>query len=176
MNEKQTQQQHRQHFNLSESAKQMLEYLTAQRYPGKQRRQSQVVEDLIIETFSKEQATKSTISRQSVEIAEASSYTSSSSDRSDRRTNVRSMTGKRVFPAATRMKVVAESRSLYGEHATSTETATGRCSSCNHDVQEDWKYCIYCGEPLAHVCPQCGAPRLDVKGALFCFECGGFLE
>src|SRR5437763_10903453 len=47
-------QQHRQHFNLSETAKQMLEELTAQRYPGKQRRQSQLVEDLITEAFTKE--------------------------------------------------------------------------------------------------------------------------
>lgn len=46
---------HRQHFNLSESAKQMLEQLTTQRYPGRQRRQSQVVEDLITEAFTKEQ-------------------------------------------------------------------------------------------------------------------------
>jgi Double zinc ribbon/Clp amino terminal domain, pathogenicity island component len=53
MNARQSQ-QHRQHFNLSESAKQMLEELTAQRYPGKQRRQSQLVEDLITEAFMKE--------------------------------------------------------------------------------------------------------------------------
>jgi hypothetical protein len=49
-------QQHRQHFNLSETAKQMLEELTAQRYPGKQRRQSQLVEDLITEAFMKERS------------------------------------------------------------------------------------------------------------------------
>ena len=49
-------QQHRQHFNLSETAKQMLEELTAQRYPGKQRRQSQLVEDLITEAFIKERS------------------------------------------------------------------------------------------------------------------------
>jgi len=46
--------QHRQHFNLSDAAKQMLEELTAKRYPGKQRRQSQLVEDLISEAFAKE--------------------------------------------------------------------------------------------------------------------------
>lgn len=44
---------HRQHFNLSESTKHMLEELAAQRYPGKQRRQSQLVEDLITEAFTK---------------------------------------------------------------------------------------------------------------------------
>ncbi len=54
MDEKQKQ-QHRQHFNLSESAKQMLDELTAKRYPGRQRRQSQLVEDLITEAFGKEQ-------------------------------------------------------------------------------------------------------------------------
>ena len=53
MSEKQTQ-QHRQHFNLSEETKQKLEELTARRYPGKQRRQSQLVEDLITEAFAKE--------------------------------------------------------------------------------------------------------------------------
>lgn len=57
MDEKQSQ-QHRQHFNLSESAKHMLEELTAQRYPGKQRRQSQLIEDLITETFAKERNVK----------------------------------------------------------------------------------------------------------------------
>jgi len=45
-------QHHRQHFNLSESTKHMLEELAAQRYPGKQRRQSQLVEDLITEAFT----------------------------------------------------------------------------------------------------------------------------
>jgi len=49
-------QQYRQHFTLSESSKQMLEALTAQRYPGRQRRQSQLVEDLITEAFMKEQS------------------------------------------------------------------------------------------------------------------------
>ncbi len=53
MSEKPTQ-QHRQHFNLSEESKQKLEELTARRYPGKQRRQSQLVEDLITEAFAKE--------------------------------------------------------------------------------------------------------------------------
>ncbi len=55
MDSKQQQQQHRQHFNLSDAAKQMLEELTARRYPGKQRRQSQLIEDLITDAFSKEQ-------------------------------------------------------------------------------------------------------------------------
>src|SRR5579883_2721460 len=46
--------QHRQHMNLSDASKQMLEELAARRYPGKQRRQSQVVEDLIVEAWSRE--------------------------------------------------------------------------------------------------------------------------
>jgi hypothetical protein len=49
-------QQHRQHFNLSEEAKLKLEELTARRYPGKQRRQSQLVEDLIAEAFAEASA------------------------------------------------------------------------------------------------------------------------
>ncbi|MBO0783367.1 MAG: hypothetical protein J2P37_31525 [Ktedonobacteraceae bacterium] len=52
-------QQYRQHFTLSESSKQMLEALTTQRYPGRQRRQSQLVEDLITEAFMKEQSMNS---------------------------------------------------------------------------------------------------------------------
>lgn len=55
MDEKQSQ-PHRHHFTLSESTKQMLSALTAQRYPGRQRRQSQLVEDLITEAFMKEQS------------------------------------------------------------------------------------------------------------------------
>jgi hypothetical protein len=47
-------QQHSQHFNLSREAKQKLEQLTSKRYPGKKRRQSQVVEDLITQAFVKE--------------------------------------------------------------------------------------------------------------------------
>jgi hypothetical protein len=184
MNEKQTQ-QHRQHFNLSDSAKHMLEQLTAQRYPGKQRRQSQVVEDLIVEAFTKEQAISATTGEQGVEIAKASMHasdaynatdTSDRAERSDTPANVRSMMGKRAFSAMTSMKAVAEARSPYGGYSVPAQTNTGRCASCKHEVQEDWKYCIYCGNPLAHICSQCGAPRLDFKDALFCFECGNFLE
>ena len=52
MGEKQV--QHRQHFNLSEDARRKLEELTSIRYPGRQRRQSQLIEDLIAEAFAKE--------------------------------------------------------------------------------------------------------------------------
>lgn len=52
MGEKQA--QHRQHFNLSEDARRKLEELTAMRYPGRQRRQSQLIEDLIADAFAKE--------------------------------------------------------------------------------------------------------------------------
>jgi ATPase family associated with various cellular activities (AAA)/Double zinc ribbon len=46
------------------------------------------------------------------------------------------------------------------------------CPSCEREVQPQWKHCVYCGAPLAKVCPKCGALRADVEGAKFCFECG----
>ena len=49
-------QQHSQHFNLSGEVKQQLEQLTARRYPGKKRKQSQLIEDLITQEFAKEYA------------------------------------------------------------------------------------------------------------------------
>ena len=174
MDEKQTQ-QHRQHFNLSDSAKRMLEQLTAQRYPGKQRRQSQVIEDLITEAFSKEQASSSTVGEQGVARSDEADA-SNRSDRPAKPANVRSVAGKRAFSAITRMRAVAESNSPHGGYVVTAQTPRGRCVSCQHEVQEDWKYCIYCGDPLAHICSHCGAPRLDFKDALFCFECGNFLE
>jgi transcription antitermination factor NusG len=60
VDEKQT--QHRQHFNLSEDARRKLEELTARRYPGRQRRQSQLIEDLITEAFAKEKTMSSVAS------------------------------------------------------------------------------------------------------------------
>jgi predicted RNA-binding protein with RPS1 domain len=68
LSEKQTQ-QHRQHFNLSDETKQKLEELTARRYPGRQRRQSQLVEDLIMEAFEKERG-MSTVSTGGVQEPE----------------------------------------------------------------------------------------------------------
>ena len=46
------------------------------------------------------------------------------------------------------------------------------CLSCKYEVMANWKYCVYCGARLAHLCPNCGTPFLQVEEAIFCFECG----
>jgi hypothetical protein len=53
---------------------------------------------------------------------------------------------------------------------------TSFCLSCKRPVQLNWKHCVYCGASLARVCPNCGAPRPEIEGARFCFECGSPLE
>ncbi len=50
------------------------------------------------------------------------------------------------------------------------------CPSCKREVRANWKHCVYCGASLAKVCAKCKAPRPDVEGARFCFECGSELE
>jgi ATPase family associated with various cellular activities (AAA)/Double zinc ribbon/Clp amino terminal domain, pathogenicity island component len=46
------------------------------------------------------------------------------------------------------------------------------CLSCRNEVLTHWKYCVYCGARLAHFCPNCGTPFLQIEEARFCFECG----
>lgn len=46
------------------------------------------------------------------------------------------------------------------------------CLSCQYEVLAHWKYCVYCGARLAHNCPNCGTPFLQIEEARFCFECG----
>ncbi len=46
------------------------------------------------------------------------------------------------------------------------------CLSCQYEVLAHWKYCVYCGARLAHFCPNCGTPFLQIEEARFCFECG----
>ena len=53
---------------------------------------------------------------------------------------------------------------------------TSLCLSCKQPVQLNWKHCVFCGASLAKVCPKCGAPRPEIEGARFCFECGSPLE
>jgi predicted RNA-binding protein with RPS1 domain len=95
LSEKPTQ-QHRQHFNLSEEGKQKLEELTARRYPGKQRRQSQLVEDLITEAFAKERgmSTSSTGSQEPPDRLATATYEALNLSR--RRAS--SMQAKGVYP------------------------------------------------------------------------------
>ncbi len=50
------------------------------------------------------------------------------------------------------------------------------CPACKRPVQLNWKHCVFCGASLARACPKCGAPRPQIEGARFCFECGSSLE
>ncbi|MFL5591981.1 MAG: AAA family ATPase [Ktedonobacteraceae bacterium] len=49
---------------------------------------------------------------------------------------------------------------------------TKLCLSCRREGLSSWKYCIYCGALLVKACPVCGAPRIEVEGSRYCFECG----
>jgi hypothetical protein len=53
---------------------------------------------------------------------------------------------------------------------------SGLCPACKRPVQLNWKHCVFCGASLARACPKCGAPRPQIEGARFCFECGSPLE
>jgi hypothetical protein len=186
-------QQHRQHFNLSEAAKQMLEELTMQRYPGKQRRQSQVIEDLIIEAYTKsrnrsgipasisegayERAASSTNETHDLSQQEAVSLGAIPHSATRDATTLRSHhiakqatmgSDASTLSAGTTVaqRLVAEAGSAY------TATHQYHCSSCHREVLSDWKHCIYCGTPLTLRCAHCGAPKAEVAGARFCFECG----
>jgi len=55
-------------------------------------------------------------------------------------------------------------------------TSETLCPACGRTISPDWKHCTYCGTTLAKVCPNCGAPRPDIEGVRFCFECGSQLE
>jgi hypothetical protein len=52
----------------------------------------------------------------------------------------------------------------------------GLCPFCKRSVQAHWKHCVYCGKPLARVCPKCGTPQAEMEGVRFCYECGSPLE
>ena len=165
MDEKQTV-HHRQHFNLSESAKQMLEQLTTQRYPGRQRRQSQVIEDLIIEAFKKER-NMATVANEmqepepndwlAPETREALHLAQQEAQR---------MQATEVFPEHLLSGIIAQGN----------DKATRLCPSCKKETRANWKHCAYCGASLAKHCPHCGSPYPQVEGARFCFECGKPLQ
>lgn len=50
------------------------------------------------------------------------------------------------------------------------------CPRCKRSAQAHWKHCVYCGQLLSAVCSRCGAPRAEVEGVRFCYECGNPLE
>ncbi len=154
-------QQYRQHFNLSESAKQMLDELTARRYPGKQRRQSQLVEDLISEAFVKEQHGREDIVRG---ISEGQFM----SEVLERDRGAKKREG--IYLSTAQSLAVAEEKTGYAA------PQTHLCPACGHEVHALWKHCAYCGIFLALTCHYCGTPRAQGEDIHFCFECGRSLS
>ncbi|MGZ4133363.1 MAG: adenylate/guanylate cyclase domain-containing protein [Actinomycetota bacterium] len=47
------------------------------------------------------------------------------------------------------------------------------CTACGTDNDPTRKFCMECGEPLAHACPRCGS--LNPPQGKFCGECGAAL-
>lgn len=169
-------QQHRQHFNLSEAAKQMLEEMTARRYPGKQRRQSQFVEDLITEAFMKEYNV-SLLAADSVQAAQSSRAMNQLAGMVQQQDTSYSVLEEAYSVPTPLVKKVAETRKRYQsglELAPASQAS--HCRACKREIQPDWKHCVYCGASLILVCPTCGTPRADIVDARFCFECGDRLE
>ena len=48
------------------------------------------------------------------------------------------------------------------------------CFSCAREVDDQWKFCRFCGQSIAVDCPACGA-RSPVD-SLFCHECGASMS
>jgi len=152
-----TAQQHRQHFNLSDAVKKMLDELTAQRYPGKQRRQSQLVEDLIIEAFKKEYGS---------DYFGVANPQDGTEENVSRRVNRAEQKG--------RERITKETANVY-----KTQTEHGqhwRCPSCRRDVVTNWRFCVFCGGSLGYSCWRCNTLQPEMKDARFCFECGAQLK
>jgi hypothetical protein len=149
-------QQHRQHFNLSESAKQMLEELTAQRYPGKQRRQSQLIEDLVTEAFIKEHGMDTVTSMQNPDRFASSTLESLN------------MAQQEAFHKVSGHQQIKEETQNY----TAVSMTLSVCPSCKRKVQLGWKHCVFCGTSVAKICPKCATRGPQIEGVRFCFECG----
>lgn len=49
------------------------------------------------------------------------------------------------------------------------------CPACQRAVQSSWKYCVYCGGSLLHLCPACGSVQPDLPDARYCWTCGQLL-
>ncbi|MBE3558208.1 MAG: AAA family ATPase [Ktedonobacteraceae bacterium] len=72
-----------------------------------------------------------------------------------------------LHPTRFRQRVVLEDSIL---------TQARLCPACHSTVQAGWKYCMYCGTPLAKACPQCHALLPEIEEARFCCECGSTLR
>jgi double zinc ribbon protein len=188
LSEKQTQ-QHRQHFNLSDETKQKLEELTARRYPGRQRRQSQLVEDLIMEAFEEEASTETETFSENLPLsAEAQECLLRASSIAKRMGFSLVQPNhllwgilliKRIRDALTASRPLTEilgDPTVIAGFTEDGQTRLNSCPFCGRSVQPRWKHCVYCGKSLARVCPKCGTPRAEAEGVRFCFECGSPLE
>jgi predicted amidophosphoribosyltransferase len=50
-----------------------------------------------------------------------------------------------------------------------------RCPSCGRPVEEKWRFCLHCGNPLNwETCPRCGQTQLAIGE--FCGFCGAPLK
>jgi hypothetical protein len=56
------------------------------------------------------------------------------------------------------------------------EAGLGMCASCRQEIPMSWKYCGFCGAAAGKTCANCGTLSPDVKGIVYCPECGSDLE
>jgi RNA polymerase subunit RPABC4/transcription elongation factor Spt4 len=56
------------------------------------------------------------------------------------------------------------------------EAGLGICASCRQEIPANWKYCGFCGAAAGKACAKCGTLSPDVKGVIYCPECGSALE
>jgi ATPase family associated with various cellular activities (AAA) len=56
------------------------------------------------------------------------------------------------------------------------EAGLGMCASCRQEIPTNWKYCGFCGATAGKTCANCGTLSPDVKGVVYCPECGSDLE
>ncbi len=55
------------------------------------------------------------------------------------------------------------------------ENGLGLCASCRQEIPASWKYCGFCGAAAGKTCATCGTLSPDVKGIVYCPECGSDL-
>ncbi|MBA2681274.1 MAG: AAA family ATPase, partial [Ktedonobacteraceae bacterium] len=55
------------------------------------------------------------------------------------------------------------------------ESGMGICTTCRQEIPASWKYCGFCGTAAGKTCAKCGILSPDVKGVVYCPECGSDL-